>query len=681
MVSLVILSSIAAGCGGMPGVTGVGMRADAPDRSWTEARFLDVYGEPSWRHTLRDGRRVMYFDYNSAFDDTTMKAVSAAAFIMTFGIDRQLDRATSRRLAAVFNADGSAVCADRQPYNVAMECDNEVRHAALSGLEGERRQEYWYLVVDIDRREFALDTYIVSTFHEAPLGDPLAELSASEIEPPETMAYYRDLFCYAAGRWYARHLDEFRLHEQQAPSRARLEQLEVRAYQQMTARGAIVPHLDRDMGLVYQALQIDLDVGNLRRPRRLAQSCLFQPYDRAMTEEIYDRVDAALYSRIRAGKNLAQAMVVRDFEVPASTPARFELRSHPVINGSIGKSADNWLTSDKLSELSFNSDPWRKVVAAEIDALQGEINTFDRGLDAALLERQILAAYEQGAEPSAGVAHSLVSLLYDAVGRGDHVATAETLTTLGRFYMTGSPLAIRYARAGDLFMSAAYISHYLQRFDRAAGLSNYASEAYLLAADAKLAEYGAGTRRERDQLRDIVSFVPYEYETKDADGTTWRTRVEAKPIDAERMLKLIDELKVYYANANTALRYALPLQTDAATAATYFELLGERANETFSSYGAWGFYSSAADTYRTVDESAAIIPRLHAAFANVRMNSSGAGKWKDISCANVYAPARRAYAEHFGNPDKRQIRKLHGDWLGDRIVEYDRKCELKKLAV
>jgi len=69
--ALAVVGPMLFGCTGIPGVTGVGFKSDNPDRTWTETKFNETYGQPQWSQALEDGRKMVYFEYRTAEDGIT----------------------------------------------------------------------------------------------------------------------------------------------------------------------------------------------------------------------------------------------------------------------------------------------------------------------------------------------------------------------------------------------------------------------------------------------------------------------------------------------------------------------------------------------------------------------------------------------------------------------------------
>ncbi|MEM6819181.1 MAG: hypothetical protein AAF578_10370 [Pseudomonadota bacterium] len=661
------------GCAGIPGVSGVGYKADSPVKSWDEAKFLEVYGEPVWTHTLADGRKAAYFEYNNAFDSAGWKFVSAAAYVMTLGIDDQIGNATSKRLAAVFNPDGTAICADRVPIKLAMACDNDVRDAFAVASDQSAQRNYWFMMVDVDPKFFAPQTFVATRYHQDLVGDPLNGLERDDAISFDD-EYFADLYCYAAARWYEGHIKEFRLDDA-LPSSERVAELERLAYQRIAARGRLLARADRDFSLVYGALQHDLNARRVPKVRNLAQRCIASNADAELRAEIHPVVLNALYDRLIESKNLAQAQAVLDFDLPTSTPATFPLSQHAPNNGAIGVAKQGWVSEQTLGKLEFRSEPWLVQLDQGVSAQKALVDSMDSLTAEATYEYEIRNALEQGLEPSLEIALSLASALSDAVVRSDHKASVRALVGLARFYLAGTPRAIRFQRAGDLFMAASFISHRLGRFDWSGPLSRFSGDAYLLAVDQILAEDGIADERSRDQLREIINFVPYSYEYSDLSGNVWEVEVRGAPIDPDRLFALITQLRQPYANAALAYAYALPLVSDAREATGYLEEQAARANEKLSSAGASMLYTHAAKAAATFDEARGHVNQMHAEFAHYRAMSRGISP-KSV-CQYSYTPRREAFAAFFGNPDYKQVQTLHGKWFRDRLREYDRKCKYK----
>ncbi|MEL7025077.1 MAG: hypothetical protein AAGL69_15180 [Pseudomonadota bacterium] len=660
-------------CAGIPGVTGVGYKADSPEPSWDEARFLEVYGQPVWTHTLTDGRKALYFEYNNAFDSAGWKFVSAAAYVMTLGIDDQIGNATSKRLSAVFNADGTAICADRVPINLAMSCDNDIRQPFAEASDESSNRNYWFMMVDVDPKFFAPKTFAVTRYHQDLVGTPLDGLERND-EISYDDAYFADLYCYAAARWYADHIKEFR-SDDAVPSSERVAELERRAYQRIASRGRLLARADRDFALAYAALQHDLNARRVPKVRDFAQRCVASNDDAELRSEIHPVVLEALYDRLIESKNLAQAQAIRDFDLPTSTPATFQLSQHPPTNGAVGVAAAGWVSKQTLGQLTFRSEPWLAQLDKGVEAQKDLVDAFDSLTADATYEYDIRSALDQGLEPSLDIALSLASALSDAIVRSDHEASVRALVGLARFYIAGSPRAIRFQRAGDLFMAASFISHRLGRFDWSAPLSRFAGDAYLLSVDQILAEDGVADERSRDQLREIINFVPYSYEYSDASGNVWEVEVRGAPIDPDRLLALVNRLRLPYVNASLAYAYALPLVSDSSQATRYLEDQAIRANEKFSSAGAAVMYAQAAKAAATFDEARGHVNQMHAEFANYRAKSRTLGG--SSVCQYSYTRSREAFAEYFGSPSYKQVQTLYGKWFRDRLKEYDKKCKYK----
>jgi hypothetical protein len=242
--------------------------------------------------------------------------------------------------------------------------------------------------------------------------------------------------------------------------------------------------------------------------------------------------------------------------------------------------------------------------------------------------------------------------------------------------MAGEPRAFRYQRAGDLLMAASFIAHRMGRFDWSVPIARTAGDAYILAADNVLAEDGLGTRQDRDQLREIINFVPYSYDYTDVSGNVWRVDVQGPPLDPERMLQLISRMRVPYVNASQMYAYALPRMSSAVSAAQEFESLAARANETFSSAGAYAFYRHAASSAQVFDEARGHINQMNAEFARYR-TSSTTTTGRKVACEQYYTEAREAFANYFGNPSYRQVEDLYGKGFRDDLKDYDKKCKYK----
>ncbi|MEL7311293.1 MAG: hypothetical protein AAFN07_07280 [Pseudomonadota bacterium] len=663
------------GCAGIPGVTGVGYKADSPEKSWDEAKFLEVYGSPAWTHTLPDGRKALYFEYNNAFDSAGWKFVSAAAYAMTLGTDNRVENATSKRLSVILNPDGSPVCADRIPINLAMSCDNATRQAFADVSDKSANRDYWFMMVDIDPREFAPVTFIVPTYHRDSLGRPLASVQPETEGVSFDDQYYGDLYCYAVARWYEGHIAEFRTDDVK-PSQARLIELEKQAFKTLLERGRFMVRQNRDFALVYASLQHDLDSRGLGGLRNRAQRCLESDDNADLDKEILPRVLSAFFKRVTNSKNLAQAQAIRDFDLPASTPATFTLRRHASTSGGVGLAAHGKLSADSLALLTFRSEPWLAKLNEGIAAERPLVNTMDSLIGGATYEHQIKKALDQGLEPSIDIAIALASVLSDAIVRSDHEETVRAMTGLARFYLSGSPNSVNFRRAGELFMAASFVAHRMGRFDWSAPLSRFSGDAYILSADQILAEDGLADPRNRDQLREIINFVPYSYEYSDVSGYVWEVEVRGPKMDPNRLFQLVTQLRTPYVNASFAYSYALPLTLDPLQTTVFFENLAARADETFSSAGAADMYLQAANAARNFDEARGYLNQMKAEFANYRANSMTT-VGKRSACERAYTPSREAFAEFFGNPSYKQVQALHGKWFRDRLKEYDKKCKYK----
>ena len=205
-----------------------------------------------------------------------------------------------------------------------------------------------------------------------------------------------------------------------------------------------------------------------------------------------------------------------------------------------------------------------------------------------------------------------------------------------------------------------------------------AGRVYLFRIETILEDDNLADEESRDNVREILEFVPYEYERSNWDGTVTVYRVERPLFDAQGMLALIDELRRAFVPPTLQLGYAMPHFADPMTAAGIFETLAADANEAFSSAGAAGFYGLARQSYEAAGaESSAILVGLLEQANFVRSRSSTSRDTFKRLCETRYVPARRAFADQFGDPDQKNIKKLFGTGLSNVTKEMDRRCRYK----
>lgn len=677
--ALAMVSMALAGCASIPGMA-VDLKDDNPQKTWTEARTREVYGAPVWSAALPDGGKALYFEYKTVPSSRTLAIATA---ITTFGTVRN-GGSLEFKLVTIIGPDGTLVCADRaRIVHALMTCPHERRLNALEALPDAQSATYRRLLIELEPRQYAIGHFYLAA---EPVLTPeqIAAAHATGVKTgsvTDDRPYYFAAECSVLMGWYERHLEV--LKKDSAPAARLAAPYATALYAAAGARGMPPAEAARDVETISRFWQQQLDKGELSYPTRAAAPCLTRTPGKTWSPNTLQRFDSGYYDQAVELVQLAQAMaLVEHPETPENTDRTWSLIDAPGQYYPIGYTDGSGAKTGHFSRMPRHSEQWLASVGTERAALAGSVSIDALAMPLPVMEQVFVELNAAGKTPGRQVHLRLRTTLEAQLAISNLSGALRTVATLGRYYLAQPPSNDTLTKAGDLLTSAAWIADRIGEHRTAASLATVAADAYLAGIQETLNEYGLGDAESRSVRREILNFVPYEYERSNWDGTSTIYRVEATPIDAKGMLDMISNIARQYPNVVHQMSFAVPHYLEPRTAAVYFDGMANSASLIFSSKGAYEFRMKAAEAYALAgDEQLAAIARMLGEIDNVRARSRDPKSSRERNCEINYKRERSAFAERFGDPTYRDVKKLFGSGLADSLKEIDRRCKYGKTGL
>ncbi|MEM1262522.1 MAG: hypothetical protein AAGH76_09000 [Pseudomonadota bacterium] len=652
LVSLACLMLLVA-VGGCTAIPGVGVPASAkPLPGWSDAKLRETFGTPSWERPGPKGTKVLYFGYKTA---PNSRALAAATAITTFGLVRDAG-SLDYQLVAIVDSAGRLVCADRarHPYG-DVDCEHERRLAVLDGLPDPERGVYDSMLRVMDPKTYVPGYYAVVEESALAPDAIVAAIETGKDKPAvQDSVYYFNAQCYLLTRWHAKHLEASRQDTAAATEAA------IRfgngVYEAGGSRGYDQSLIDDDIGLYVPAMQRDLNNGRASPYVRQATICQGATTTSEWTTGM-GITDSAIYERVTQQIDLAKSLLRHGQPQPAEKPDNYYyLRFLPTPNAVDETAAATMLAKQKVLQ--------ERVT---LDAIAEPLYIYDT------LFTEIL---RNGNVPSRDLVRRLMVALDAKIAIGDHTGVVQALANIGRYYLANTPNTTMLSRGATVLVAAASMADYQGDYDSAASLALMAGEVRLASVGIILANNGLANEESRDNVREIVNFVPYSYERTAWDGTVTRYTVNAAPFDAQGMFALISEIGRHHVAAQVPLGYAVSMMLPPAAAGDYFIRLGDETNERFSTLGASQYYLLAHIAFEAAGNNlqatvAELFQRTNYVASQTRSETG-----RKNACAS-YATFRQEFNANFNKPSREQVADLFGTSFATQMRRYDKRCKVR----
>ncbi|MEM7764768.1 MAG: hypothetical protein AAF290_11950 [Pseudomonadota bacterium] len=653
-VLAILMLALLGGCTVLPGGS-VSSENDSPAPGWTEATFRETYGTPEWTARGPDGNKLLYFRYKTAPDSKTLAIATA---ITTFGMVTDAG-SLDYQLLGMVDGSGQFVCADRArfTYSESVQCKHEQRLAIREALSGQQRNTYQAMLKDIDRTRYVPGHYQVVN---APVLTDEAKDAAIKLgntrEFVKDNVYYFNAECALLTRWYVKHAEA--LGEDTTEASAAAIRFAKGTYESGGSRGYGRYQIEQDIDLYAPALATTLRSPWMDSSARRARTCIGGETTWTWTEGIAS-TDSAIHARIRTRMELMRGLLIIQQPDDVPTPNDIQLLSAFFMNSSLpyGKTETDLLAEKEALEEGI-------TLASAAEPIDGTT----------LLLTQLI---REGRVPPRDLVRRMSNALDTRIALGDHAGSIRILANIGRYYLAHTTSGVLMEQGIDILIDTAEMADHIGDFETAVALAHLAGDMALKNIQLTLATDGLNSESARDDVREILSFVPYSYERTAWDGSVTRYEVRAAPIDAQGLLSLIRELGRLHNKAAAPLAYAASFGLPPAMAARYFEELGWQAAEGFSSAGAVRYYTYAATAYeRSGNQIGALESRFNAAVSRVVANSTKA-KDKRRTCEGSYREFRQDFDKELGDPTEAQVKDLFGEDMRKKMRKYDKLCKYK----